>query len=99
MLTYIDISAAEAGISNFSFYLVSIANGCSIIGRLSGGLIADKIGESTPRLLAPPLLTSEACAGPLNVMMPATFVAGILTYAWPFASSVASWVVIAVIYG
>ncbi|KAI9068338.1 MFS general substrate transporter [Trametes sanguinea] len=37
--------------------------------------------------------------GPLNVMTPITAVAGILTYVWPSAKSVASYVVIAIIYG
>ncbi|KAF7370383.1 MFS domain-containing protein [Mycena sanguinolenta] len=38
VLTYIDVSAVAAGVSpDFSFYLVSIANGCSLFGRLAGG--------------------------------------------------------------
>ncbi|KAI0371653.1 MFS general substrate transporter [Pilatotrama ljubarskyi] len=81
VLTYIDVSAASKGIDpNFSFYLLAIANACSAVGRLSGGLLADRIG-------------------PLTIMTPATFIAGILTYAWPFASSVGSNIAIAIIYG
>ncbi|KAI0923690.1 hypothetical protein AcW1_006580 [Taiwanofungus camphoratus] len=37
--------------------------------------------------------------GPLNVVTPATFVAGIMTYAWPFAKSTGPYVVIAILYG
>jgi len=37
--------------------------------------------------------------GALNVMIPSTFVAGILTYAWPFARTEGEFIVIAVIYG
>ncbi|KAJ6559229.1 major facilitator superfamily domain-containing protein [Mycena vulgaris] len=45
VLTYIDVSAVSIGISpNFSFYLVSIANGCSLFGRAAGGFFSDKIG-------------------------------------------------------
>ncbi|KAF7336270.1 MFS domain-containing protein [Mycena venus] len=45
VLTYIDVSAESIGISpDFSFYLISIANAFSLIGRVVGGIIADKIG-------------------------------------------------------
>ncbi|GLB34493.1 putative monocarboxylate [Lyophyllum shimeji] len=37
--------------------------------------------------------------GPANIMIPFTAVAGILTYAWPFARSEASLIVVVVIYG
>ncbi|CAL1705216.1 unnamed protein product [Somion occarium] len=81
VLTYIDISAVSAGIpEDFSFYLVSIANAASGIGRIGGGIFADKLGA-------------------VNVMAPATFVAAILTYAWPFAKSKGEFIVIAIIYG
>ncbi|EEB95732.1 hypothetical protein MPER_05252 [Moniliophthora perniciosa FA553] len=68
-LTYIDISAVRAGISqDFSFYLVAIANASSGLGRVTAGLVADKIG-------------------PINFMAPTTLIAGLLTYAWPYARS------------
>ncbi|KAJ6581826.1 major facilitator superfamily domain-containing protein [Mycena capillaripes] len=45
VLTYIDLSAVSVGVSSdFSFYLVSIANGCSLFGRLAGGIGSDRIG-------------------------------------------------------
>ena len=76
MLTYIDVSAAFVGIDeNFSFYLVSIANAGSFVGRLAGGLLADRYGA-------------------LNIMIPSTFVAGILTYAWPFVYSKGGYIAI-----
>jgi len=37
--------------------------------------------------------------GPLNVMIPATLVASVLTYAWPFAQTKGQFVAIAIIYG
>ncbi|KAL7283742.1 hypothetical protein ACG7TL_003179 [Trametes sanguinea] len=81
VLTYIDVSAASEGLDpNFSFYLLAIANACSAIGRLAGGLLSDRVG-------------------PLTVMTPATFAAGILTYAWPFATSVGGNIAIAIVYG
>ncbi|KAL1947828.1 hypothetical protein VTO73DRAFT_13552 [Trametes versicolor] len=81
VLTYIDVSAVSKGIDpNFSFYLLAIANACSAIGRILGGLLADRIG-------------------PLTVMTPATFIAGILTYAWPFANTTGALIGIAIIYG
>ena len=45
VLTYIDVSAAFEGIDeNFALYLVSIANACSLFGRLGSGVFADKFG-------------------------------------------------------
>lgn len=47
VLTYIDVSAAFVGVDyNFTFYLVSIANASSAIGRIAAGLLADKFGTS-----------------------------------------------------
>ncbi|OSD05114.1 MFS general substrate transporter [Trametes coccinea BRFM310] len=44
-LTYISLSGITEGVDpNLSFYLTSIANGCSLIGRLGGGLLADRFG-------------------------------------------------------
>lgn len=48
VLTYIDLSATEVGISpEFTFYLVSIANAGSGLGRISSGILADKFGVLT----------------------------------------------------
>ncbi|THU94487.1 MFS general substrate transporter [Dendrothele bispora CBS 962.96] len=45
VLTYIDISAIQVGVSeDFSFYLVSIANASSALGRIVAGLMVDRIG-------------------------------------------------------
>lgn len=45
VLTFIDISAIAIGISpDFSFYLVSLANAGSGVGRIVTGLMADKFG-------------------------------------------------------
>ncbi len=38
-------------------------------------------------------------AGPLNIMTPATILAGVLTYIWPFATSVGGNIGIAIVYG
>lgn len=46
VLTYVDVSAVQIGISeDFSFYLVSIANAASGLGRYAAGLTADRIGS------------------------------------------------------
>ena len=81
VLTYIDLGATAVGISpEFSFYLVSIANAGSGLGRILSGFFADKFG-------------------PLTVMAPLTLLCAIVTYVWPFATTKASLVAIAVIYG
>ena len=47
-LTYIDLSATTVGISpEFSFYLLSIANAGSGLGRIVSGILADKFGVVT----------------------------------------------------
>ena len=48
VLTYIDLSATRAGISpEFAFYLTSITNAGSGLGRISSGVLADKLGALT----------------------------------------------------
>ncbi|KAF9783217.1 MFS general substrate transporter [Thelephora terrestris] len=48
LLTFIDLSATSIGISpKFSFYLVSITNAGSGLGRVSSGLLADRFGALT----------------------------------------------------
>ncbi|KAG1741424.1 MFS general substrate transporter [Suillus paluster] len=44
-LTYISVSAVAMGVSkDYSFYILAIANASSIFGRLTAGLIGDKVG-------------------------------------------------------
>ena len=48
VLTYIDLSATTVGIApEFSFYLVSITNAGSGLGRIVCGILADKLGALT----------------------------------------------------
>ncbi|KAG2350014.1 MFS general substrate transporter [Suillus weaverae] len=44
-LIYLSVSAVAIGVSkDFSFYMIAIANAASAFGRVSSGLLADKIG-------------------------------------------------------
>ncbi|KAI0716985.1 MFS general substrate transporter [Earliella scabrosa] len=80
-LTYISLSGLMAGLDpDLSFYLLSIANASSLLGRIGGGVLADRHGA-------------------LNVLIPGTFAAGIMTYAWPFATTKGPLIVVAVLYG
>ncbi|RDX51685.1 MFS general substrate transporter [Lentinus brumalis] len=80
-LTYLSLSGLLAGVDpDLSFYLLSIANACSLVGRLGGGVLADRFGA-------------------MNVMIPGTLVAGVMTYAWPFAKTKGPLVAVAVLYG
>jgi MFS family permease len=46
--TFIDTSAPSQGVpDNLSTYLVSISNAGSAIGRITGGILADRIGTSS----------------------------------------------------
>ena len=48
VLTYIDVSARVDGVDeDFAFYLVAIANAGSTVGRVVGGLLTDRVGESS----------------------------------------------------
>ena len=97
VLTYIDVSAALNGVdSDFSFYLLSIANAASLFGRLLSGFLADRIG-AWYFLCNRKQLT--AILGAVNVMAPFTLLAGIMTYIWPFVRGEAAYIVIALIYG
>ncbi|KAF8194806.1 MFS general substrate transporter [Mycena galopus ATCC 62051] len=81
LLTYIDVSATNAGIApSFDVYLLAIANASSGVGRIVTGLLADRIG----------------C---MSVMIPGTLLAAMVTYAWPFATSLRSLVAVSIIYG
>ena len=45
VLTYIDVSAVEAGVpDDLAFYLLAIANACSAVGRITGGVLSDRAG-------------------------------------------------------
>ncbi|KAJ7283217.1 MFS general substrate transporter [Mycena rebaudengoi] len=45
LLTYIDVSATNAGINpSFTVYLLAFANGSSGVGRIMTGLLADRVG-------------------------------------------------------
>ncbi|KAK0242232.1 major facilitator superfamily domain-containing protein [Armillaria nabsnona] len=81
VLTYISVSATAYGVSpDIAFYLVSIVNATSGIGRIVAGICTDRFNA-------------------LDVLGPMTTIAGAVTYTWPFARTLASMIVVAVIYG
>jgi hypothetical protein len=100
VLTYIDVSATFVGVdADFSFYLISIANAASGFGRLFAGVIADRLGLWLRLLLLFDVGTYNLSIGAINVTVPCTLLAGIMTYVWPFITTKASFVVIALFYG
>jgi MCP family monocarboxylic acid transporter-like MFS transporter 10 len=81
VLTFIDASAPSQGVpESLSSYLVSATNAGNAVGRLTGGVLADRLG-------------------PINVMLPAGLIAGVLTFAWPFTHGTAALFSLAGIYG
>ncbi|KAH8810087.1 major facilitator superfamily domain-containing protein [Flagelloscypha sp. PMI_526] len=59
VIIFIDIAAVSHGVdAKFSFYLVSILNGVSAVGRLSAGRISDWIGSGNT--VIPSLIASAA---------------------------------------
>ena len=92
------MAAVSAGIpENFTFYLVSIANACAAFGQIGGGLLIDRAGRLYGSILR--LTTERPRTGPLNILTPATFLAGVMTFIWPFATSVGGSIAVATIYG
>jgi len=64
-LTYIDVAAASIGVDpDLSFYLVSIANAASFVGRISSGFLADKYGPLNV------LIPSTVLAGAMTYAWP-----------------------------
>ncbi|PIL23126.1 MFS general substrate transporter [Ganoderma sinense ZZ0214-1] len=58
-LTYISLSGVLAGLdADMSFYLLSIANACSLFGRIGGGALADRVGPTN--VLIPGTLAAAA---------------------------------------
>ncbi|KAG2019623.1 monocarboxylate permease [Coprinopsis cinerea AmutBmut pab1-1] len=81
VLTYIDVGATRVGISpEFTFYLVSIANGSAAVSRVFTGFLADQLGA-------------------VNVIVPMTWIAAALTFAWPYAKTKGALVALAILYG
>lgn len=98
VLTFIDASAPSRGVpENLSFYLISAANAGNAVGRLASGVLGDQFGASPP----PPVLThlQRIPSGATNVMIPASFIAGVLTLIWPFIRGTTAFFTLAVIYG
>lgn len=61
-------------------------------------MFADRIGKNNLRHYDFP--SHLVCfIGAITVMIPSTLAAGILTYAWPFARSTASLIVVTILYG
>jgi MFS transporter, MCT family, solute carrier family 16 (monocarboxylic acid transporters), member 10 len=99
VLTYLAVSAIKKGIStDMAFYLVSVTNAASILGRVAAGILGDR-------------------HGPLNMMIPFTFLVAIVTYgesmqftislvlisfsfiAWPYAHNLLGFIFITIFYG
>ena len=107
-MTYISLSGLLIGIDpDLSFYLLSIANASSLVGRIAGGVFADKYGMHTTTVSEAHIYDSSSTSltvsplqtGALNVLIPGTLAAGIMTYAWPFAKTEGPLVAVAVLYG
>jgi MFS transporter, MCT family, solute carrier family 16 (monocarboxylic acid transporters), member 10 len=97
VLTYLAVSAIKKGIStSMAFYLVSIINAASILGRVAAGILGDR-------------------HGPLNMLIPFTLLAAIVTYgkslqftvhlvlisslAWPYTHNLLGFIFITIFYG
>ena len=76
---------------------MSIVNACAAFGQIGGGLLIDRAGRLYESILR--LVTELSRTGPLNILTPATFLAGVMTFIWPFATSVGGSIAVAIIYG
>ncbi|KIJ59717.1 hypothetical protein HYDPIDRAFT_177749 [Hydnomerulius pinastri MD-312] len=89
--------AAFLGLYTVLTYIPISAVQVGVSNDFSFYLIAIANGSSAFGRLMAGLLADRL--GPLNIMTPFTVVAGILTFAWPFAKTEGSLIAIAVIYG
>ncbi|PIL27914.1 MFS general substrate transporter [Ganoderma sinense ZZ0214-1] len=78
-------------------YLTVSAVGAHLSANLSFDLLAIANAASTVGRVSSGLLADRY--GPLNVLIPAAVMTAAVTYAWPFATSVAHFVVISVFIG
>jgi MFS transporter, MCT family, solute carrier family 16 (monocarboxylic acid transporters), member 10 len=83
--------------ANLAFYLLSISNASSGMGRLLCAYAAQRIGMCHSSANNEHL--SENILGTLNAMIPITAVAGALTIAWPFVTTKGGLIVLALTYG
>lgn len=94
------MSATNAGIApSFDVYLLAIANASSGVGRIMTGLLADRIGKLSYLKRMQKLIHQLRGLGCMSVMIPGTLLAAIVTYAWPFATSLRSLIAVSIIYG
>ena len=92
------MSAVAIDVSkDFVFYILTIANASSELGRVLAGLMADKVGMSQG--LWTKEMRLDILTGALNTMAPFTALAGIMTVVWPFAKNESQLIAIACIYG
>ena len=95
---FIDANAPSQGVpESLSSYLVSLTNAGNAIGRLAGGVLGDQFGTSP----LSPLLThpNPIPLGPINVMIPASLISGVLTLIWPHTRGTAALFTLAGTYG
>ncbi|KAM5535342.1 hypothetical protein V8D89_011027 [Ganoderma adspersum] len=78
-------------------YLTVSAVGAHLSANLSFDLLAIANAASTVGRVSSGLLADRY--GPLNILVPAAVMTAVVTYAWPFATSVAHFVVISVLIG
>ena len=100
MLTFIDASAPSQDFpENLSLYLVSVTNAGNAIGRLAGGVLGDQFGTYFSPPVPSPAHPHPVPLGPINVMIPASFIAGVLTLVWPYTRGTAALFTLAGTYG
>lgn len=65
---------------NMAFYIIPVLNAASVFGRITPGLLADRLGS-------------------LNTIIPISFIAAVLAFAWIGIRNEAGTIVFAVLYG
>ncbi|KAM5536453.1 hypothetical protein V8D89_009889 [Ganoderma adspersum] len=108
------VSIAEFKNLAYSFYVASLVINTLALFTVLTYLTVSAVGDNLDADLAFDLLTIANATstlgrigsglladryGPLNVLIPATLMTAVVTYAWPFATNVAAFVVISVLIG
>jgi MFS transporter, MCT family, solute carrier family 16 (monocarboxylic acid transporters), member 10 len=97
VLTYLAISAIKKGIStDMAFYLISIANAASILGRVAAGILGDRHGPLNMMIPFTLLVAIVTYGEPLQFTV---YLVLISFLAWPYAHNLLGFIFITIFYG
>jgi MFS transporter, MCT family, solute carrier family 16 (monocarboxylic acid transporters), member 10 len=93
------ISAVTRGVrADLTPYLSAVLNGSAAVGRVLAVLLSRRFNACNECAQNLPIPRLRAL-GALNILIPYTAVAAVVTYAWPYAHGIDPFVAVAACYG